>query len=169
MDDKTIITTRADLPSALALAGRAANEAAAAHVFEDYRSRKAANTLRRQDAGLELFAVFLRMAGVGIGDLAHDPNAWRGVTWGLVEAFVKWQLQQGYSVSTCNVRLSTVKTYARLAMKAGTLDPTEYALIRAVSGYSRKEGKRIDEARTETGQETRLGNKKAEPKSLTRE
>lgn len=51
-------------------------------------------------------------------DLARDPNAWRGVTWGLVEGFVKWQLRRGYSVGSVNVRLSTVKTYCKLALKA---------------------------------------------------
>ena len=43
-------------PDALVLAGQAANDAAARMVFTDCRERKAANTLRRQDAGLSLFA-----------------------------------------------------------------------------------------------------------------
>jgi hypothetical protein len=92
----------------LSEAGRAANAAAARHTFDDYRSRKAANTLRRQDAGLALFARYLADVGVTVGDLSHDPEAWRGITWGLVESFVKWQLHQGYSVGSVNVRLSTV-------------------------------------------------------------
>lgn len=41
-------------------ADQAANRAAARHVFDDYRQRKAANTLRRQDAGLLLFAEYLK-------------------------------------------------------------------------------------------------------------
>jgi integrase len=71
-------------------------------------------------------------------------------------------------VGSVNVRLSTVKTYAKLAMKAGTLDATEYALIRAVSGYSHKEGKRIDEGREAADVPTRAGHKKAEPRGITR-
>jgi hypothetical protein len=53
----------------LAEAGRAANAAAARHTFDDYRSRKAANTLRRQDAGLALFARYL-------GDVASPSATW---------------------------------------------------------------------------------------------
>jgi integrase len=157
-DDRAVATREV-----LAEAGQAANEAAARHVFDDYRSRKAANTIRRQDAGLALFAKYLAAFGVKVGDLAQDPEAWRGITWGLVEGFVKWQLAEGYSVGSVNVRLSTIRVYSKLAMKAGALDTEQAALIRAVQGYSHKEGKRIDEKR----EVTRLGAKKAEPVSLT--
>ena len=92
------------LPSALIQAGQAANRAAARHRFEDYRSRRAAETLRRQEADLGLFADFLGEMDIPIGDLLIDPEAWRGITWGLVEAFVKWQLQKGYAVPSVNVR-----------------------------------------------------------------
>jgi len=147
------------LPSALIQAGQAANRAAARHRFEDYRSRRAVETLRRQEADLGLFAVFLGEMEISGGDLVADPEAWRGITWGLVEAFVKWQLQKGYAVPSVNVRLSTVKTYARLAFQAGTISPTEYALIRAVQGYSQRERRRVDRKRTRT----RIGLKKAAP------
>jgi integrase len=153
----------------LQAAGQAANQAAAGGVFSDYQSRKAANTLRRQEAGLSLFSEFLRSAGLEPSDYANDPEAWRGITWGLVAAFARWQLEQGYAVASVNIRLSTVKTYAKLAMKAGVLDATEYALIRTVDGYARKEIKRIDEQRKTAGIDTRKGYKKAEPVTLTRE
>jgi len=149
----------------LAEAGQAANQSAARHRFADYRMRRAEQTIRRQQADLALFAGFLDGLGVNAGALAQDPEAWRGVTWGLLEAFVKWQLQQGYTVSTINVRLSTVKTYARLAMQSGVLDPQEYALMRAVRGYSQSEQRRIDQRRPVK----RLGAKKATPVLLTAE
>ena len=76
---------------------------------------------------------------------------------------MKWQLDEGYSVGSVNVRLSTVKTYCKLAAQAGTLDRSEYAMIRAIEGYRRKEGKHVDETR----QETRRGTKKAQPVVLT--
>jgi len=95
-------------PRALTLAGQAANTVAARQVFTDYRERKAANTLRRQDAGLALFTDFLATVGVKAGNLAKDPQAWRGITWGLVAGFVRWQLRQGYTVSTVNVRLTSM-------------------------------------------------------------
>lgn len=169
----------------IATIGQAANDAASRHVFADYRSRRAKNTVKRQDAdlalfgqflagvgvrvGLTLFAEFLASVGVKAGNLARDPQAWHGISWGLCESFVKWQLQQGYAVGTVNLRLSTIKTYARLALKAGALDATAYALIRAVEGYSRKEGKRIDEQREAADVPTRKGHKKSEPVSLSKE
>jgi len=153
----------------LALAGEVANGIAAKHAFGDYRARKAINTITRQDNDLALFAAYLRAAGLPVGDFAYDPEAWRGVTWGLVEGFERWQLGQGYAVASVNVRLSTVKTYSRLALKVGSIDSTQYALIRAVQGYSHREAKRIDEQRGAGEIPTRKGAKKAEPVPLTKE
>ena len=93
---------------------------------------------------------------------APDPEAWRGITWGLVEGFRNWMVRQGDAVSSINTRLSEVKTYAKLALKAGALTPEEYAVIRTVAGYSQKEGKRVDERR----EVTRRGYKKAQHVSL---
>lgn len=100
---------------------------------------------------------------VGAHYCQHLPTAWQDVTWGLVEGFVKWLLNQGYSLASVNNRLSAVKVYARLAAKAGAIPPTEQALIREVRGYGRTEGKRVDEARTKV----RVGNKKEEAIVLT--
>lgn len=146
--------------------GAAANAAARAAAFEDYKRRRAKNTLRRQEQGLALFAAFLDGVGAAPGDLYNDPAAWRGITWGLVAAFPRWLLTQGYTVQTANVHLSTVKTYARLAVQAGTLAPEEYAMIQTVKGWGRKEGKRIDANREQT---RKPGAKKAEPVTLTPE
>lgn len=152
------------LPGELAhMIGERANQAAAASRFSDYRSRRAEQTLRRQDADLQLFREFLAIVNIRTDDLTSEPASWRPVTWGLVEAFVKWQISQGYAIQSINVRLSSIKTYARLAMQAGALLPQEYALVRAVQGYSFREQSRID-ARREV---TRIGLKKAEPVKLT--
>ncbi|MDO9120198.1 MAG: tyrosine-type recombinase/integrase [Anaerolineaceae bacterium] len=147
------------------LIGERANRAAAASRFLDYRSRRADQTLRRQDADLLLFREFLAEVNVITGDLSHEPAAWRLVTWGLVEAFVKWQISKGYAIQSVNVHLSSIKTYARLAMQAGALLPQEYALIRAVQGYSYREQSRIDSRR----KITRIGLKKSEPVKITPE
>ena len=77
----------------------------------------------------------------------HVPVAWQGVTWGLVEGFVKWLLNQGYSLASINNRLSAVKVYVRLAAKAGIIPLAEHALIREVRGYGSTEGKRVNEVR----------------------
>jgi integrase len=153
--------------SAIVIAGQSANKAAAQATFTEYRERKAANTVRRQDADLALFAQYLQEAGLEVSSFATDPTAWRGITWGLVEGFVRWQLLKGYSVESVNVRLSTVKTYAQLSLRAGTLDMAAYAMIRTVKGYSHKETKRIDEKRKDDGLAVRKGTKKAHAVVIT--
>lgn len=150
----------------LTVAGQVANKHAESAVFDDYHSRRADNTIRTHAAGLALFAEFLTVAGVdGVtGEaLQKAPESWRGITWGIVEAFVKWLLSRGYSVSSVNTRLAAVKTYAKLASKAGTIDKIEYLQIKDVSGYAGKEAKRIDGRRDVT----RIGGKKKEHVSLT--
>jgi integrase len=166
-----IPTSSTELSTVLADVGQAANEAAALSAFADYRSRKAENTLRQQDAALALFSGYLAQAAgeAPTGEaLATAPEAWRGVTWGLVDGFCKWLLLNGYAVGTVNLRLSTVKTYAKLAAKAGALTAQELAMIQTISGYSRKEGKRIDERREAAEIPTRNGNKKAAPVILSK-
>ena len=72
-------------------------------------------------------------------------------------------LGEGYAISSVNNRLSVVKTYCKLAGKAGVIDTREMQLIKAVSGYSVQEGKRVDERRPST----RVGHKKAEHVSIS--
>jgi integrase len=139
-----------------------ADETARQGAFADYRSRRAENTLRRQDAELANFAAYIGMEG-----LATAPNAWTGVTWGIVDSFVKKLLMDGYAVGTVNNHLSTIKTYAKLAAKAGALSVQRLAMIRTVAGYAHREAKRIDEKRAGAGIETRLGTKKDMARVLT--
>ncbi len=114
-------------------------------------------------------ALYAEMQGVplllvwGAAYCQSVPAAWQGVTWGLVEGYVKWLLNQGYSIATVNNRLSAIKVYTRLAAKAGVISPTEQALIREVRGYGATEGKRMDGMRDQT----RIGHKKAEAVVLT--
>src|SRR5688572_32869335 len=85
-------------------AGQAANEQAARVAFADHTARKASNTIRRKMADLALFETFLRSAGVPASGLYDNAEAWRGITWGIVEAFKKWMLQQGYAIASINGR-----------------------------------------------------------------
>ena len=162
---------RAETQTALTV-GQIANGVAARSTFADYRSRKAANTLKRHDADLSLFADYLADVGApASGDLATAPDAWQGITWGLIEGFIRWQLHKGFAVSSVNMRLSTVKVYAKLAVKAGTLDKTEYSLLRAISGYTRREAKNINVDREAAEIPTRFerpGAKKADPIPLSK-
>ena len=156
-------------PGQIERLGKAANHIAAKHALAHYRDGKAGNTLRRQDADLALFADFLQSMDIATDGpaLASDPTAWRGMTWGLVAGFVQWMLQAGYATGSVNVRLSTVKTYAKLASKSDALDKLEYLQIKDVSGYSRKERKHVDEKRQSAGSETRIGAKKAHNTELS--
>jgi integrase len=143
-------------------AGQAANQAAAAVAFEDHKARKAKNTDRRKRADIALFETFLQSAGIPAAGLYDDPAAWRGITWGIVEAFRNWQLMQGYAIGSINGRLSTVRTFAKIAAKAGSITPQESILIASVQGYRSKEAKHIDDKRRADGLQTRTGAKKAE-------
>jgi integrase len=126
------------------------------------RPGKADNTIRRKMADLALFETFLRSAGVPASGLYDNPQAWRGVTWGLVQAFKVWQLKNGYAIASINGRLSTVRTFAKIAARAGAITAEESILIASVEGYANKEAKHIDEKRKADGMDTRKSNKKAE-------
>ena len=149
----------------LAKAGERADEMVAQSTFTRYRERKAPQTLRRHRADLALFKTYLlQIPGLHpLGDLYLDPIAWQGMTKGLVEGFVQWQLQAGYAIGSINMRLSTVKLYCKLAQGAGVLDEDHAARIRTVMGYRGREGKRVGAGRPVT----RVGDKKAEHTVLT--
>ena len=169
-------------PTPVDLAGQIANQIAGAGAFSDYRRRRAANTLNRQDNDLRLFVDFLGViqwpglhkpeGGTWTGaDFAVDPKAWQGITWGLVAGFVRWLLAEGYAVSTVNITLTTIRVYAARAAQAGTLDPAELTLIKAVRGYGRSEGIHVDESRELTRRSSRRNgtraNKKAQSVTIT--
>lgn len=103
--------------------------------------------------------------GPAAEELQTAPEAWRGVTWGLVDGFVRHLLRQGYAVESVNRKLSTLKCYAKLAGKAGVLPEAELVRIALITGYGSKEGKRMD-ARRPT---SRVGDKKAAAVSLSYE
>lgn len=160
-------------PNALAIAGQAANRAASANVIQDYRSRRASQTLRRQDGDLALFERYLGSAGLVVCDLASRLECWRGMSHGIVKAFVPWQLNEGYALGSVNARLATVKVYIGLAHDAGDINTDEYLRIKNLKGYGFKEAKRVDEKRTTTRRTTNssgvASHKKAVAVSLSKE
>jgi integrase len=169
-----LLRDRSDINSALQIAdinltqlGKVANKVAAGGVFSDYQQRKSANTLRRQRANLALFQAFLNSFGQQVDDLYSAPKAWTSITWGLVAAFQRKLFQTGYALDTINLTLSTVKVYARLAARAGTLEVTEAALIRSIEGYAQREQNNLDQKREQAGIGTRIGLKREAPAILT--
>ncbi len=139
--------------SPLEIAGQAANRAAGKHIFRRYLSEKSVNSIKRHARDLELFAEYLIDGRIPLhhgADYQTNPNAWRGVTWGIVEGFGQWLLHEGYAISTVNARLSTVRIYALMAVKAGVIERQEGALIQTVKGFSRAGGQNVDERREQT-------------------
>jgi integrase len=162
--------------SPLVAIGRAADASAARSVFVDYLARKSANTVRAQAAALARFASFLEAVGEQVDQpigrplalfaqavadfptgALPDVEAWHGVSWGLIEGFRNWMVGEGDAMASINARLSTIKTYAQLALKAGIIEAEAFALIMTVKGYSVKECRRLDEHRGSS----RRGAKKA--------
>ncbi|MBP8055174.1 MAG: site-specific integrase [Chloroflexi bacterium] len=137
----------------LSVAGQAANRAAGATIFQRYLQEKSTNTIKRHARDLELFAEYLIDVGIPLingANFQDEPLAWQGVTWGIVEGFVQWLLREGYAIASINARLSTVRTYARMAVKAGTVDRQEGLLIATVRGFSRQGGANADARRPQS-------------------
>ena len=168
-----LTSTELQAAEAMQIGGAVADEFTRDSLFTDYTDRKSINTVKSQQDDLKYFALYLIDAGVpNPQDTAADwaecmqemPQCWVGVTFGWVSGFIKWQLNAGYAIGTINRRLSTVKTYAKLASQAGAIDDAQARLISAVTGYGHKEGKNQDQKRT---QSRRTVSKKADAILLT--
>jgi len=167
---------------AMAAAGAKFDDFARGNVFERWRMETAKNTLRRKAAACDKYAEYIDFIGekteqaairqealriAAFGEALRDSNAeldasvWCSLTFGLVEGFQGWLLNQGYSIGTVNNRISTIRSFAELAFTAGCLDHETYLMISSVKGIGRKGAQRIDETRKERGVDTRVGAKKA--------
>lgn len=155
---------------AIEAAGQIANAYARQNVFQRYLEGKAPNTLIAQHGDLTSLATYLTAVHSGrviyeAEQLQTQPQAWFGITHGLVEGFKEWLAQQGTAVATINRRLSTVKVYVGLAAKAEVISPTARALIKEVNGYHGRAAKEVDQRRPRQ----RIGTKKAQHTPLTDE
>lgn len=146
---------------------KAKDAIASREAFNKYHERIDKNTYKRQRHDLTLFCQYIREHDVfiDIEDLMHNPMAWNGITYGLVDDFVKWMTNEGFAIGSINVRLSTVKVYIKLAVKAGYVEEDELAKVLLVKGYRYKEGRQVDDKR----EVKRRGDKKAKPITLTKE
>ncbi len=151
----------------LAHAGQAANTAFQHDVFADYRTTCRPNTRKRHDYDLRAFSTFLASFGVerAGASLASDPNAWRGITYGILAAFRRWLEEKGEATGTIKARVATIHQYCRLAgpppQGAGVLSAAEVASILNVKGYNGKAARNLDESRVERRIPTRVGYKKS--------
>lgn len=147
---QTALVPSQGMLAALSQAAAAADRAASSALFAEYRRQLAARTRCAHDQDLARCALYLADVGVAVGALAAEPAAWAGFTWGLVEGFKRWMLREGYALATLNRTLATIKSYTRLAAQAGALSAEHAALIAAVKGYGRKQGRNLDADRATT-------------------
>ena len=160
-------------PFSMAGASYAADQAARAYLFAEERARRSANTIRRHNADLAVFARYLLAVGLppvpvdadGVVLLATSAAPWAGLSWGMVKGFAAWMLTQGYAIASINARLATVRLYASWAAQAGVLPAEMVVLIKGVKGYAHRDAHNLDAARATT----RIGTKKATFHVLSRE
>jgi integrase len=154
----------------LAQAAQAADLAASAGALQRYRAGLSAQTRRAQDADLARWSRYLAAVGLAGADCAwaEHPECWSGVTWGLVEGFVRWQYAEGYSAATVARALSTVRRYAAQAARAGALPSEALRLIETVEAPAPRSraARNVDATRPTT---RRPNAKKAAPTTITRQ
>ena len=149
--------------------GLLANRAAERATFKLYQERRPENTQRAQRAAIKVFTKFMQSIGLGVADLYSEPFAWSGITWGIVQAFQRWQIREGYAMKTVNDRISIIKVYMALANQAGIIPDGEIIRLQSMRGYSRKESVDMDTKREKESIPTRIGNKKRTPTLITDE
>jgi integrase len=163
--DITIVVPRSGIPQVFSAAATAA---AMEGIFEDYHARKSPNTLDSHRYVLLLFTKFLQQFNYQPGDFFNEAEAWRGLKWGLVDAFVKWMINtQNYAMGTVNLYLSVIKTYAHLAMRSGVIPHEDFTMITSIPAYSIRDGIRIDTVRVHQHMTTRRTTQKPAPIIIT--
>lgn len=137
---------------------RVANQAACKTLLYRYQQEKSQETLRRQSYDIEQFEKYLSEAGHAISGMKDDLASWVGVSYGIVAGFQQWQLLQGYSIGSVNVRMATIRAYCDLANQAEYIPQDEITKIHGIKNIGRKAGRNVDEKRPVQ----RVGKKKAQ-------
>jgi integrase len=137
---------------------QAASFAACKTILNRYKQEKSKETLRRQSSDIDLFEKYLSNAGYIISGIKNDLSLWNNISYGIVAGFQQWQLQEGYSIGSVNVRLATIKSYCEMANQAAYIDQEEITKIRGIRNIGRKAGRNVDEKR----EVQRVGKKKAQ-------
>lgn len=147
---------------------------AKSEAFDKINRKLSRNTKSAYAADLQRFAEFAWPfvtddAGVR---LQQGVPMWRYVTHGQVEGLVTYMLRDGYSLSTIDRAIASVKTYARAAFQAGHMNTEQERRIANIEfmGTKAKTRKNIDESRGlgNTHKKRSKGRwKKAKPTKLT--
>lgn len=152
-------------PTSMEIAAPIADEIARRGKLAKYQRGLSIQTLRRHKTDIRLFKEYLALAHISTGDMFLELEEWRNVSFGLVEGFLEWQIQQGYAMGSINVRLATVKKYASIARDANILSAEQIEGIRRVTGYQDRKAINVDTTR----EDTRIGAKKGTPTPITSE
>ena len=129
-------------------AAAVADAVAARGTLARYRAGLAVETRRAQDADLARWATYLAAVGVAdaAGAWADDAACWAAVSWGLVEGFILWQEDAGYARASIARAVSTVRSYAAQAARAGALAADALRLIATVTAPARGKAARNRDA-----------------------
>lgn len=150
----------------------AANQAADMTTLAMYRLGKAKKTIQAQLFDITRFAQFLEAQGIALAwsedgkpALFTDLAAWRFLDYGLVVAFKASMLIDGFAIGSINRALSTIRLYATLAK----LPSEQLTHIKAIHGFSRKDGIHADEQRQAQQIATRRTPQKPTPTCVAHE
>lgn len=161
---QSLITTSPDeqhtlYDNSLQHAAIAAERAYRPRIFTDYQNKKSEATRQAQQNDLKLFSQYLAACGLqrSPADLYTDQNAWSGMNYALLEGYRTWLYydqpeqkdgkQHGFTVRSVKRRLSTVRTYSKLAYKSGVISMEDYHRIQSIETDSYGDGVNIDEHR----------------------
>jgi integrase len=152
------------LKSQLALlekVSQAADDAARRDLFSRHLFGRSSNTARMYKAAFTALRTFLASIDERLDvSLAEEPRLWQVVSFGLVEAFQRWMLAEGYSIKSANDYLGVVRTYAGLAQQAGLMEAETLLAIQRIPRISGQRATNIDKERAAKKQPTRRGHKK---------
>jgi integrase len=139
--------------------GQALNERAEKSVLFRFLQEKTANTRTRYLNDVTKFCEYLSSIGIARNPehMVVQVDQWECVTFGIVDDFKAWLLDQGYSITTVNARLFTVRLFCKLTGNEER--------INQVKGYGHKTGRNVDSTR----EVSRVGYKKSAPIFLTRD
>ena len=154
--------------STMADFARVADAYAGQSTFERILTGKSANTRIAYQTDLETWKSYLSAGGLDVSgcDYGNDPACWRGITHGVVIAYVEWLKQQGFSIASINRKLSCVRAFCAMAAQAGVIPGDVLAMIQTVGTIRRGQGLEIDRGRKQT-RINRPNAKKAKSVELT--
>jgi integrase len=145
--------------------GAHANAAAATHLLADHINGLSVSSRRQLGIILKKWCGFLEVVGIQrtSDQLREDPAAWGFVSWGLVQAYLKLLLNEGYATTTINLHLAILRALIYIAHQAGGIrDESEIQRIRTIRGYGSRRSKNVNQQRETDNIPTRIGTKKEE-------